>query len=103
MINVIIKHVYISMRRSQQASLFLLFDYIFITERRYFSAAELQQTFLKTWLCTVAFVLIIIAVLRDESLISPNISPQDVKTRGHGRGCVFEVKSGWSKAGDDVH
>lgn len=75
---------------------FLLFDYVFITERGYFLAAELRQTFLKTWLCTAAFVLIIMAALYDESLISPNKSSfLDVKTRGQGRECVFEVKSGW--------
>lgn len=64
----------------------------------------LRQTFSKTQLCTAAFVLIIIAALYDESLISPNKSSfRDVKTRGQGRGCVFDVQSGLKKAGDGVH
>lgn len=81
---------------------FLLFDYVFITETGYVSAAELRQTLWKTRLRTVAFVLIIVVTLYDESLISPNKSCcQDVKTRGQ-QCCIFEVQSGWSKAGDDV-
>lgn len=101
-------HIHFSERVQESHNMlipsFLWLDYIFIAERRYFSATELRQTFWKTWLCTAAFVLVIIAALHDESLISPNKSSfQDVKTRRQGRGCVFEVKSGWRSAGDDVH
>lgn len=61
------------------------FDYTFIRGGGggYCSSAELQQTFPKTWLCTCAFVLIIIAALYDESLISSNKSSfQDVEASG---------------------
>lgn len=76
----------------------LLFDYVFIRGGGYFSSAELWRTFPKTWLCTSAFVLIIIAEIYDESLISSNKSSfQDVKASGQGWGCVFEVKSGSQK------
>lgn len=75
---------------------FILYDYIFITERVYFSATELQQTS-QTCHCPAVFVRIIILLLYDESLyLQINHLSWMLKPGGKD---VFEVKSVWKKQG----